>query len=266
MDIEIKTYMVVNGNNISSRQLEVLDAVRRCGSKTAAAKELGISAPVVHKYIASMEEACGSKLIASTPNGTELTEMGIRFLEVADMMEQRCYDNRGFTIACSPVTEELVMQAVSQTKIKASITVSDDVTNITMLKRGYADIIILDDPQFLEEVDDYEWSEVGYMDMIHVDNGPQYMRYRYGAQRIAYAQLDLMGTEYRISGETCLLSDLLNSNKSFFVDEFLLLKNGMKLKSATDKRLLRHSITAVYRREVKEITRLLRVLQLKQIY
>ena len=107
------------------------------------------------------------------------------------------------------------------------------------------------------------WAEVGYMDMIHVDNGPSYIRYKYGAQRIAYAQLDLTGVEYKVTGETCYLPDLLNSNKSFFIDEFLLLKKGIKLKSATDKTLLRHSITAVFRREEKEITRLLRVLQSK---
>ena len=265
MDIEVRTYIIVDGNSISSRQLEVLSKVRDCGSKTAAAKELGISAPVVHKYIASMESACGTKLTASTPNGTELTEMGIRLLEIMGMMDERCYDNRDFTVACTPVTEELVMQAVSQTKVRASITVSDDATNVRMLKRGYADMIILDDPQFLEEVDDYMWSEVGYMDMIHADNGPSYIRYRYGAQRIAYAQLDLMGTEYKVSGETCLLSDLINSGKSFFIDEFLLIKKGIKMKSATDKRLLRHSITAVYRREMREITRIIRVLQSKQI-
>ncbi len=264
MEIEVKTYMVVNGRNISSRQLEVLAAINRLGSKTAAAKELGISPPVVHRYMVQMEDVAGTRLMASTPNGTELTETGLRLLEVAGMMDERCTYDREFTISCSPVTEELVMQAVSSSKIKASIIVSDDYTNVRSLKQGMSDIIILDDPQLLNEVDDYEWSDVGYMDMIHVDNGPSYMRYKYGAQRIAYAQLDLMGTDYRIDSETYLLSELINSNKSFFIDEYLLQKKGLKLKSATDKHLLRHSITAVYRREVKEITRILRYLQSKQ--
>lgn len=263
MEIEVKTYMSVNGSNISSRQLEVLSAIKRLGSKTAAAKELGISPPVVHRYMAAMEEAAGTRLMLSTATGTELTEMGLRLLEVADMMQERCTDTRGFTVSCSPVTEDLVMQAVSSSRIKADVVVSDDATNIRSLKQGYSDMIILDDPQYLEEVDDFEWTDVGYMDMVHVDNGPSYMRYRYGAQRIAYAQLDLTGTEYKVTGETCYLADLLNSNKSFFIDEFLLLKKGIKLKSATDPGLLRHSITAVYRREVREITRLIRALQSK---
>ena len=263
MDIEVRTYMVIDGNSISSRQLEVLSAIRRYGSKTAAAKALGISPPVVHKYMAAMEEAVGTHLMASTATGTELTEMGLRLLELADIMTERCSDDRGFTISCSPVTEELVMHAVSASKVKANIIVSDDHTNIHSLKGGYSDMIILDDPQNLEEVDDYEWAEVGYMDMIHVDNGPSYIRYRYGAQRIAYAQLDLSGKVYKVTGETCYLPDLINSNKSFFIDEFLLLRKGIKLKSATDKTLLRHSITAVFRREDRDVTRILRVLQSK---
>lgn len=264
MEIEVKTYMVVNGNTISARQLEVLAAINRLGSKTAAAKELGISPPVVHKYMAAMEEAAGTHLMLSTPNGTELTAMGLSLLDVAGMMNERCTDDRPFTVSCSPVTEELVKQAVSASKIKAAVIVSDDYTNIRSLKQGYSDMIVLDDPQLLAQVDDYEWLDVGYMDMVHVDNGPAYIRYKYGAQRIAFAQLDLMGVSYKIEGETHLLSYLLNSSKSFFIDEVLLLRRGIKLKSATDKHLLRHSITAVYRKEMREITRMLRYLQSKQ--
>ena len=263
MAIEVKTTIVIDGKNISPRQLEVLSAIRTYGSKTAAARALGISTPVVHRYMAAMEEATGTRLMASTATGTELTEMGLRMLEISDIMKERCADDRAFTISCSPVTEELVMHAVSASRVKADILISDDLTNIRYLKAGYSDMIILDDPQHLELVDDYLWAEVGYMDMIHVDNGPSYIRYKYGAQRIAFAQLDLTGVTYKITGETCYLPDLLNSNKSFFIDEFLLLKKGIKLKSATDKTLLRHSITAVYRREEKEVTRLLRALQSK---
>jgi len=264
VEIEVKTYMAVNGNNISSRQLEVLAAINRLGSKTAAAKELGISPPVVHRYMAAMEEAAGIHLMLSTPNGTELTAMGLSLLETAEMMNERCTDDRIFTVSCSPVTEELVKQAFSVSKVKGSVIVSDDYTNVRSFKQGYSDMIILDDPQLLSQVDDYEWLDVGYMDMVHVDNGPVYMRYKYGAQRIAFAHLDLSGIDYKVEGETHLLSELLNSGKSFFVDELLLLRRGIKLKSATDKHLLRHSITAVYRRESREITRILRYLQSKQ--
>ena len=263
VELEVKTYMSVGGNNISSRQLEVLSAIRKYGSKTAAAKALGISPPVVHKYMAAMEKVVGVPLMASTATGTELTEMGLRLLEVSEAMAERCTDDREFTISCSPVTEDMILHAVSFSRIKADVIVSDDRRNIRSLKEGYSDMIILDDPQLLEEVDEFEWAEVGYMDMIHVDNGPQYVRFKYGAQRIAYAQLDLTGKEYKITSETCFLPDLLNSKKSFFIDEFLLKRRGINIESATDKTLLRHSITAVFRREDRDVTRILRVLQSK---
>ncbi|MFA6680157.1 MAG: LysR family transcriptional regulator [Candidatus Methanomethylophilaceae archaeon] len=265
MDIEIKTSMVVNGQNITSRQLEVLEAIHLNGSKTAAARSLGISAPVVHRYMALMEENTGMTLMASTPTGTELTEVGLRILETAKIMNLRCHAEKGFTVACSPVTEELLMSVISSTKTKADLIISDDNMNLKLLKEGLVDIIILDDPVYLFDADDFEWAEIGYMDMIHVYNGSSYIRYRYGAQRIAYDHLDLEGIVYKVDAETCLLSDLINSGKSFFVDEFLLLKKGIKIRSATDKKLLRHSITAVYRRDSKEISRMLKALQNKRL-
>lgn len=265
MDIEIKTYMIVNGHNVSNRQLEVLRAISSEGSKTAAARKLGISVPVVHRYMAAVENAIGHRLMASTPTGTELTEDGLRILETAGMMDLRCTDKRAFTISCSPVTEELLMASISSARIKADLIISDDVTNLRMLKEGMSDFVVLDDPVNLFEAEEFVWTDIGYMDMVHVDNGPSYIRYKYGAQRIAFAYLDSNETEYTIDSETYLLSDLINSGKSFFIDEFLLIRKGINMKSATDKRQLRHSITAIYRRDTREITRILKVLQSRRL-
>lgn len=265
MEIEVKTSMVINGKTVTNRQLEVFAMVAECGSKTAAAKKLKLSVPVVHNYMVSFEKAAATKLMASTPRGTELTEMGIRILDIYRNMQNRCEDERTFTISCSPVTEELIMQAVSETKIDGNIIVSDDETNIRSLKQGFTDIVILDDPILLDEVEDYEWSEVGYMDMIHVDKGESYIRYRYGAQRIAYEQMIVDGKKFSIDDETCLIDDLLKSNRSFFIDEYLLLRKGTKVESSTNKQLYRHSITAIYRRDNRDISRLIRFLQSKSI-
>lgn len=265
MEIEVKPSIWIDGKQITYRQLEVFAAVAECGSKTAAAKKLNLSVPVVHNYMVSFEKVAGCKLMASTPRGTELTEMGLRVLEVFQIMEKRCSDKRTFTVSCTPVTEDLVTQAVSATKTDASIIVSDDETNIRSLKEGYSDLIVLDDPILLSEVEDYEWTEVGYMDMIHVDRGESYIRYSYGAQRIAYEQMVADGKKFSIDDETCHLDDLLNSDKSFFIDEFLLTKKGLKIKSSTDKHLYRHSITAIYRRDNRDITRLIRHLQSKSL-
>ncbi|MCQ2086283.1 MAG: LysR family transcriptional regulator [archaeon] len=261
MKIEVGVSIIVNGKNLTSRRLDTLLAIEKYGSKTAAAKKLGLSVPVVHKYISLMEELTESKLVLSTATGTKLTDIGKKLMKIYEMIKARCEDDIPFTISCSPVTENLIMHSIAHCKLNANIIVSDDYTNINSLKRGYSDMIILDDPQNLEMVDNYDWSEIGYMDMIHVDNGPSYVRYKYGAQRIAYSHLDLIGKKYKIVHETCDLSDLINSKKSFFVDEILLSKRDIKFDSSTDKKLLRHAITAVYRDEKREVPFLLKTLQ-----
>ncbi|MDD4185427.1 MAG: LysR family transcriptional regulator [Candidatus Methanomethylophilaceae archaeon] len=265
MEMKASIHLSVNGRNMTARQIEILEEVRRAGSKTAAANRLKISVPVVHRYIAGLERTLNIKLIASTPTGTKLTEEGLRILEVAEFLQLRCRLDRPFTISCSPVTEDLLMSALSSVKIKANLVISDDSGNLRALKEGLTDIIILDDPEFLFTAEEFEWAEIGNMDMVHVDKGPSYIRYKYGAQRIAYAYLDAIGGDYSVDAETYLLSDLLSSGKSFFVDEMLLIRKGIRIKSDTDKRLLRHTINAVFRRETPQIVKLLRAIQSKQI-
>ncbi|MCQ2056045.1 MAG: LysR family transcriptional regulator [archaeon] len=261
MEIEVGAFIIVNGKNLTSRRLDVLSAIEKYGSKNTAAKKLRLSVPVVHKYISLMEKITESQLVSSTATGTKLTSAGKKLLKIYEMIKERCKDDRVFTISCSPVTENLIMHVISKHRLNANAIVSDDYTNINSLKRGYSDMIILDDPRNLEMVDNYNWSEIGYMDMIHVNRGSSYMRYKYGAQRIAYAHLDLIGKKYKIDGETCDISDLINSKKSFFVDEILLSKKGLKFDNSTNKKLLRHSITAVYCEEKKETPLLLKALQ-----
>ena len=265
MDIKVESFPVVNGYQLTQRQLEVLKAIRSEGSKNAAAKKLGLSVPVVHNYIKAIEEASGVQLLESVPTGSRLTEDAMRILDVTEMHRRRNSDGRRFTVACSPVTEELIMSAFTAAKIKGDIVVGDDTFNIRMLRSGMAEMIIVDDPVYLFDLEDYQWVEIGHMDMIHVDNGPKYARYSYGAQRIAYDYLDMTGKEYEIVSEYRSLNDLLSSGKSFFVDEFLLMRKGIKVQSSTDPSMLRHSITAVLRKETKCGDRLLRAIRRKNL-
>ena len=260
MDIQIRTSQLVNGHSVTARQIEVLRAIKDEGSKNAAAKKLGISPPVVHKYMDSLEKGAGIKILKSTPLGTELTDEALRIIEVADMADLRSDLHRKFTVACTPVTEDLMMSVLSHSKLKADLVISNDASNVRALREGIVNCIIVDDPLLLFELEDFKWAEIGYMDMIHVDRGPSYIKYKYGAQRIAYEYLDSLGKDYTVDGETYLLSELLDSGKSFFVDEFLLMRRGIKMMSSTDKHLLRHTINAVYRRDSPCMQRLLKAI------
>lgn len=266
MDISVRTEQLINGHVVTHRQLETLKAVAETGSKTAAAERLGISVPVVHKYICSIESAAGSPVTKSTPAGTKLTPEGKEILGAFVSTELRCSDDHGFTVCCTPVTEDLMMSVLSGLKMTdVELVISDDEHNIRIMKENLADFAIIDDPLYIFDADEFEGAEIGNMGMVFVDNGPSFIRYRYGAQRVAFMFLDTMNRNYSIDSETFSLPELLGSNKSFFVDEFLLLRKGIRMKSAVDPKILRHAITAIYRKENRQISKILKVLQTKRI-
>lgn len=265
MNIGVSTSLIVNGHTVTERQLEVLRCIHQTGSKNSAAKKLGISPPVVHKYMESIEKGTGLKILKTTPGGTELTDDALKIVEKYEMMESRCASTKKFTVGCSPVTNDLVMMGLSASKVNGEVLVSNDAMNVKFLNDGIVDLILIDDPIYLFELEKYHWMEIGHMDMVHVNNGPDYIRYKYGAQRMAYEFLELTGEEYNIVSETHMVDELLNSGLSFFIDEFILMRKGIKLMSATDKKMLRHSITAVYRKETKCANRLLKAIINKRI-
>ncbi len=261
MDITVQNSMTINGKTITARQLEALLAVEDMGSQTAAARKLGISVPVLHKYIRGIEDAAGAPVLKTTPAGSALTEQGREVSALARAMAHRCDTVRGFTVCCSPVTEDLMMSVISSLKIPgANIVVSDDQYNICMMRENRADLAIIDDPLYLFDAEEFQMEEIGYMGMVFVDNGPSFIRYKYGAQRVAYMYLDSEDRQYTVNSETFSLPELLGSNKSFFVDEFLLTRRNLKLKSAVDPKMLRHAITAIYREESRNVSRVIKSL------
>jgi hypothetical protein len=266
MDIEPQTSLVVNGRTVTHRQLEALMAVKATGSQNAAARMLGISVPVLHKYIASIEEAAGAQVLRTTPAGSVLTEEGEKIAGIVDSMSYRGDMEHGFTVCCSPVTEDLMMSVLSTVKIPNShIIVSDDEYNIRMMREGRADLAIIDDPLYLFDAEEFVMDEIGYMGMVLIDNGPSFIRYRYGAQRVAFMYLDSEDRKYTIDAETFSLPDLLASNKSFFIDELMLLRKNLRLKSAIDPRMLQHAVTAIYKEETRNISKVMKAAKSRRL-
>ena len=266
MELSVRTEQTINGHVVTNRQLETLKAVAVHGSMTSAARSLGISVPVVHRYVGAIEDAAGCPVTHSTPAGTVLTAEGRRIVETFDATELRCSDDHGFTVCCTPVTEDLMMSILSGLKMMdVELVISDDEHNLRMMRENLADYAIIDDPLYLFDADEFEATEIGYMGMVFVDNGSSFIRYRYGAQRVAFMFLDTMNHQYTIDSETFSLAELLGSNKSFFVDEFLLLRKGLRMKSAVDPKILRHSITAIYRSENRTISKITKALLAKNL-
>jgi hypothetical protein len=71
------------------------------------------------------------------------------------------------------------------------------------------------------------------------------MRYKYGAQRIGYSNLDVEKVDYKIVGEMRDYEQLIKSDYSYYINKSLTRRAGMKLKSRTDEKLLMHSIFAL---------------------
>lgn len=266
VELSVRSEQVINGKVVTNRQLETLDAVASTGSKTAAASKLGISVPVVHRYIAAIEEAAGCEVTRSTPAGTYLTPEGKLIVDTFRSSESRCSDRRGFTVCCTPVTEDLIFSVLSALKMTdVEVIITDDSHNIRIMKENLADLAIVDDPLFIFDADEFDGAEIGTMGMVMVDNGPSFIRYRYGAQRVAFMFLDTLNREYTVDSETYSLAELLGSDKSYFVDEFLLLRKGLRIKSAVDPKILRHTITAIYRTETPKVRKIVRALQARHI-
>lgn len=259
MDIKAEISLEVNGTLVTARQIEALLAVQDTGSQASAARRLGISAPVLNKYISAISAAAGADVLRTTPAGSALTAEGQEIAYAARTMALRCETGRGFTVCCSPVTEDLVLSAMSSSRSQESrVVISDDENSIRMMRENRADFAIIDDPLYLFDAEEFEMQEISYMGMVMVDNGPSFIRYRYGAQRVAYMFMESSGREYTIDGETASMQELLKSGKSFFIDEIMLSRRNIRYKSAVDPKILRHAVTAIYRKETRSVSRLLK--------
>jgi len=248
---------------VTARQLEVLRAVEDAGSINAAAALLSVRAPVLFRHVRAAEEAVGERLLRRGGRGSVLTPAARGLLRKGSELARRLEDRQGLMVACSPVSEELLMACIPQVDDSIGLVVSDDSRNVGSLLEGRVDIVILDDPLQLLELEEHRAVELGHMDMVHVDRGPRYVRYRFGAQRIAYRHLDLAGEDYEVDGELLSVNELLESGRSFFIDEVLLLRRGVRMQSSTDPRLLRHAVMAVHDSDDPRTEALLRELRQK---
>ncbi|MGI5961783.1 MAG: winged helix-turn-helix domain-containing protein [Methanomassiliicoccaceae archaeon] len=254
-EIEPSVSLRVGGRHLTTRQLEVLSAIHREGSQNRAAARLGISTSVLHRYVSQMEGKVGRPLVVTSPAGSELNELGLRIAMEYEALEARMGRGTSMVVGGTIVTEELLLNALSKMDREGlcELIISDDARNLKDFQAGMMDLMVIDDPLYLYDLEDVIWQEVATDRLLHVDNGPRYGRFMYGAQRIGFRHLELTGSRYEVEGAYRSLSALQRSGLSFFVNESLALRKRLDLRSATDPSLLEHRINAVYREESKFI-------------
>jgi molybdate transport repressor ModE-like protein len=267
VEIEPAISLAVNGVSVTSHNIEVLKAVYEKGSQKQAARSLGISVPVLHRYLRRMEQRIGVRLLATSPSGTSLTEEGERIVLEYAALRARVRKGESVVVGGTMITEELLLSALSRIDRTGiyDLVISDDERNLQDFRAGLMDIVVLDDPLYVYELEGVKWEEIADDELVHVDRGPNHFRFKYGAQRLGFKFLDSQGVKYKVKGTVRYLPYLIGSNLSFFINHSLLSRRGIRLKSATEMKVLAHKIIAVYRKEDSGVLRLLRELKKERL-
>ncbi|WP_019177713.1 LysR family transcriptional regulator [Methanomassiliicoccus luminyensis] len=253
--LEPSVALVVAGKRLTPRQLEVLRAVYEEGSQNKAAQRLGISTPVLHRHIAQIEGKVGAPLTSAGPTGTRLNPEGERIALEHIALSRRMDRGKGTVVGGTVVSEELLLNALTGVDPEGSVDliISDDQRNLQDFRAGLMDLVVLDDPLYLFELEEVKWQEIVEDRLLHVDKGPRYARFKYGAQRIGFRHLESRNVPYSVERTYRSLNAMADSGLSFFVNESLALRRGMHIRSATEPSILSHQITAVYRKETPTV-------------
>jgi molybdate transport repressor ModE-like protein len=237
------------GGQVTEREIGALIAVAKKGSQKDAAKELGISLPVLHRRIARAEKKMDESLVVTDNRGTRLTETGRDLIHAYDEFTRRTRPATNPVVACTPITRPRVHQALSRIereRRRVAVMVSDDETNMRLFIAGLVDLMILDDPIFAYETfRDHTVKEVGHDSLLWMDRGEDFALFRYGPQRIGFEYLDEEGIPYKVVRFVSESDGLMDSRLSFFINESLSLRKGLTRRSISTKFITDYSILAV---------------------
>jgi molybdate transport repressor ModE-like protein len=271
MEILPELRLKIHDVQITLRQIQVLFTIANTNSQNQAAKALGIAVPVLHRHVRELEQKLGVELVHSTPRGTALTEYGKEILETYKTYENKLKSYQKPVVACSPLFTHLVQKAVSDLEragYEIDILIGNDELNNFCLDTGLAGLVVFDDPIYIyrerKRGEKQEIAEIVKDTLYHAFRGEKYLKFRYGAQRIGYANLDLQDADYEVVGETSDWQKLIESPHSFFLNRSLIKREELDMESQTKPDLLMHSIFAVRVSDGEEYLALLQRLSQKE--
>jgi DNA-binding transcriptional LysR family regulator len=250
----------VNGRTLTDKQAKAVLALYLNGTQRAAARSLGISAPVLCRHLRQVEVKAGAPIMECGARGTVLNELGENIAKEQLALQGKLRERQQLAVACTPLTEELLMQALNAVdpKGEADLVISDDRHNVTDFQAGLLDLVLLDDPIFAYESEGFSWEEVGSDRLLHIRKGEDYATYRYGPQRLGFLSLDADKRPYRVVRTYSSLGALIRSGHSHFVSEGLLVRKGYRPKG--DEPSIPYAILCLYRPAlgVEDVLRALR--------
>ena len=249
MQIDPQISILVDKKRLTVRQLEALVAISKTRSQTQASKELGISTPVLHRYIKRAEKELGFPLIHTTHLNTGLTPEASKIIKAYKRYILSTARHSNPAVACTPITQNLLLESLSGLEKEGRIFdvyIGDDRTNLRLLDAGTVDLVIFDDPLNVYEYEgNFDHRGIGFDSLIHVYRSKSYVKFRYGAQRIGFEHLKSKSIEYCILHSISDVNLLFESKESFFINQSLVSTQEIVLHSETDASAFTHEIIAM---------------------
>src|SRR5512137_1942562 len=147
-DLKPKVVFVNDGQEITLRQMQALAALAERGSMKKAADALGVSTPVLYKYVREVEERADSALVSSTSKGSTLTAAGKELLSRFRAFERRLEDDKVLKVAGTIVSQRCVLAAateLSDDHIPCRVIIGTDEDNLRLMDERRVDCVVLDD-------------------------------------------------------------------------------------------------------------------------
>ena len=244
-----RVIFVADGKEITHRQMEALATLKEKGSMKKAATSLGISTPVLHKYIHEIEQKADEQLVTTTSRGSKLTSEGLELVRKFGEYELRLRDDEHLKIAGTAVSQRCILMAASELSVSGKncvVTISTDEVNLGLMREGRIDCVIFDDALFaMDNAPEGDIFEVGSDMLMHRDNGPRHARLAFGAQRIAFRHLDEQEIPHEVIRTIYEPTMVDHTELSYFVNHSLVRTGVVKAAGAKDQPWSLHSIAAL---------------------
>lgn len=245
-----RVIFVSDGQEITHRQMEALAALHCKGSMKKAAEFLGLSTPVLHKYIHEVENKSGLSLVTSTSRGSKLNAEGVELLSRFRAYEMRLDDHpEVLKVAGTVVSETTLLTAatiLSDAHKQVRVIISTDEENIRLAEERRVDAVVLDDAAFaMERAPDMPSSEIGSDMLVLRDSGSRYAKLAFGAQRLGFRYLTGMGIPFEIDRIVYEPRMVDHTDLSYFANKSLVRSGRIGAAGAKDQTWSLHSIVAL---------------------
>jgi molybdate transport repressor ModE-like protein len=249
LDARPRVVFVSDGKEITHRQMEALAALSEKGSMKKAAESIGVSTPVLHKYVRDIEEKADASLVTSNSKGSRLTDSGHELLRRFRAYELRLKDEDVLRVAGTVVSERCLLTAateLSDSGTSCHVTISTDDANLRLLEERRLDCVLVDDALFaMERSPDLQSAEIGSDMLLLKDTGPRYARLGFGAQRLAFRYLDEREIPHEVVRTIFEPSMIDRTDLSYFVNKSLVREGIVEADGAKDQQWSIHSIMAL---------------------